>query len=165
MSDAPEPITRIKTPVQLDYLYSAGQSATRFLKGIAEGKLLGQRCPVDGKVYFPTRGACPSHGVPTSGELVELPDTGTVVTFCITRVPSESLDVPLPYVSAHVLVDGADTTFFHILDCPVEEARLGMRVKAVWRPKEEWSTSLQNIIHFAPSGEPDAPFDSFKEHL
>ncbi len=26
---------------------------------------------MDGKVYFPTRGSCPEHGVPTEGEIVE----------------------------------------------------------------------------------------------
>ncbi len=46
-------MTVLSCPISLDYAYSAGQSASRFLRAIAEGKLLGQRCPVDGRVYFP----------------------------------------------------------------------------------------------------------------
>jgi hypothetical protein len=42
---------------------------------------------------------------------------------------------------------------------------MGMRVEAVWKPREEWEHGLQNITHFRPSGEPDASYDSFKEHL
>jgi hypothetical protein len=36
---------------------------------------------------------------------------------------------------------------------------------AHWRPREEWDTSLRNIDHFHPTGEPDAPFESYREHL
>jgi hypothetical protein len=42
---------------------------------------------------------------------------------------------------------------------------MGMRVKAVWRPREEWRTTLENIDHFEPSGEPDASFESYAQHL
>ncbi len=90
MSDAEarEPVTVLRVPVELDYTFSAGQSASRFLRAMKQGKLLGQRCPVDGRVYFPTRGSCPSHGVPIEGDPVELSDEGTIVTFSINRVPS-----------------------------------------------------------------------------
>ena len=54
--------------MKLDYTYSAGQSATRFLQAMAEGKLVGQRCPVDGKVYLPSRGSCSQHGVPLTSD-------------------------------------------------------------------------------------------------
>jgi hypothetical protein len=42
---------------------------------------------------------------------------------------------------------------------------MGMRVRAKWKPKEQWVTSLENILYFEPTGEPDAPFESYKEHL
>ena len=44
----------------------------KLLRAIEEGKLLGQRCPVDGRVYFPSRGACPQHAVTFGDEVVEL---------------------------------------------------------------------------------------------
>jgi uncharacterized protein len=43
--------------------------------------------------------------------------------------------------------------------------RMGLRVKAVWKPREEWSYSLENIDHFAPADEPDAEYDTYKQHL
>ena len=65
-----------------------------------------------------------------------------------------------------MLLDGADIAFLHlILDCAAEDVRMGMRVEAVWKPREEWGRTLQNITHFRPSGEPDADYDTFKEHL
>jgi hypothetical protein len=67
-----EAVKSIRTPARLDYTYTAGISSTRFLRGMAEGKVLGERCPKCGKVYVPSRGACPVDGVPTE-EVVELP--------------------------------------------------------------------------------------------
>ena len=40
-----------------------------------------------------------------------------------------------------------------------------MRVEAVWKPREEWGPSLENIAHFRPTGERDAPFESYAHHL
>ena len=169
MSDetsADEPIEIQRQPIQLDYEYTAGVSASRFLRGVAEGRLLGQKCPVDGRVYFPSRGSCPQHAVPFSDEdVVELPDKGTVVTYSIVRVPSENIPLELPYITVQVLLDGADTILMHVLDADLENVRMGMRVEAVWKPKEEWTTSLQNILYFRPLDEPDADYDSYKEHI
>jgi uncharacterized OB-fold protein len=162
----PEPVEMLRVPIKLDYTYSAGQAASRFLRALAEGRLIGQRCPVDGKVYFPTRGACPEHGVPTEGELVDVRDRGTIVSYSIVRVPSENLAVELPFAAVTILLDGADTTFTHVLsEARLEDVDMGMRVQAVWLPREEWTTSMRNIKYFKPSGEPDAPFDSYKDHL
>jgi hypothetical protein len=165
MSEAPEPIELIRTPVELEYTYSAGQSASRFLRAMAEGKLLGQKCPVDGRVYFPSRGSCPQHGVPFAGDVVELPDKGTVVTYAIVRVPSANIPLELPYIAVQVLLDGADTVLMHVLKAKLEDVHMGMRVKATWRPKAEWTTSVGNILYFEPIAEPDAAYDSYKEHI
>ncbi len=168
MSEATnERVELLRCPVELEYNYTAGRSASRFLRAFEEGKLLGQRCPVDGRVYFPTRGACPQHGVPMAdGDAVELPDKGTLVTYAIVRVPSENIPLELPYVAVQVLLDGADTVMMHVLgECDLENVHMGMRVEAKWKPKEEWETSVGNILYFVPLDEPDAPYDSYKEHI
>ena len=136
-----------------------------FYTSLSEGKLVGQRCPTCGKVYIPPRSACPADGTPTAEE-VELPDTGTVTTFCIVNVPFLGQRITPPYVSAYILLDGADIAFLHlILDIPADEVRMGMRVKAVWKPRDEWGTTIENIDHFAPTGEPDADYETYKQHL
>jgi uncharacterized OB-fold protein len=162
---AHEPVTLIRTPIALQYDYSAGQSASRLLRGIAKGKILGQRCPVDGRVYFPSRGACPQHGVRFGDEVVELSDKGTIVTFSIVRVPSDAIPLELPYITVNVLLDGSDTILMHVLDAKLDDVRMGMRVQAVWKPKQEWTTSTANILYFRPIDEPDAEYDTFKEHI
>ncbi|MEQ6899553.1 OB-fold domain-containing protein [Nocardioides sp. YIM 152588] len=160
-----EPVTGIVTPTSLDYTYAASPEESAFFRGLAEGRILGQRCPACRKVYVPPRPACPTDGVPTEEE-VELSDTGTVTTFCIVNVPFLGQKIKPPYVSAYVLLDGADIAIQHlILEIPVEEIRMGLRVRAVWKPREEWGTTIENISHFAPTGEPDAEYATYQHHL
>jgi uncharacterized protein len=160
-----EPVTMVTTPVRLHYEHTASPGESEFLRGLADGRLLGQRCPACGKVYIPPRAACPTDGVPTTGE-VELPDTGTVTTFCVVNVPFRGQRVPTPYVTAAIVLDGADIPFQHlILGCEPGEVTMGMRVAAVWRPRDQWGTTVENIDHFRPTGEPDAPYESYAHHL
>ena len=160
-----DPVTVVITPVSLDYVYAASPEESAFFTGLAEGRLIGQRCPVCEKVYVPPRGACPVDGVPTAEE-VELPDRGTVTTFCIVNVPFLGQKITPPYVSAYVLLDGADIAIQHLVqEIPADEVRMGMRVEAVWRPRDEWGTTIENISHFRPTGEPDADYETYRKHL
>jgi uncharacterized OB-fold protein len=155
----------IITPIQLRYQHSASAEESRYLRALAAGKIFGQRCPGCSKVYVPPRGACPTCGVPTQTD-VPLPDIGTVTTFCVVNVPFQGQRVPTPYVAASVLLDGADIPFQHlILGCEPADVRMGMRVRAVWKPPEQWGTTAENISHFEPTGDPDAPYDSYAHHL
>lgn len=158
-------VTGVTTPVELDYVYAASPEESAFYRGLAEGRILGQRCPTCLKVYVPPRSACPVDGVATTEE-VELSDSGTITTFCIVNVPFLGQKITPPYVSAYILLDGADIAFLHlILDVPADEVRMGMRVEAVWKPREEWGTTIENISHFTPTGEPDADYETYKVHL
>lgn len=160
-----DPVTDIVTPIDLHYTHTASFEETYYLRGLMEGKIIGGRTDANGKVYVPPRGANPTDGMPTK-EQVEVSDKGTITTFCIVNVPFLGQQIKPPYVAAYVLLDGADIPFLHlILDVDAAEVRMGMRVEAVWRPKEEWEYSLRNVSHFRPSGEPDADYDSYKHHL
>jgi uncharacterized OB-fold protein len=146
------------TPVRLRYMHTASPGETAYLRGLAEGRILGQRCGVCGQVYVPPRGTCPADGVPTSEE-VELPESGTVTTFCVVNVGYPGQRVTPPYVAAAVLLDGADIAFQHlVLGCDPGEARMGMRVRAVWGDSG-------SISHFTPTGEPDAVYESYARSL
>jgi len=158
-----EPVEMIVTPVRCEYSYTPGTASQKFLRAIEKGKIVGQACDGCGKVYIPPRGACGKCGRATSRE-VELKDTGTVVSFSIVRVPSENISVELPYVGASIVLDGADISMMGLIqECPYDEVRIGMRVKAVWKPEAEWDTTLNNISSFHPLDEPDVPFDQIKE--
>lgn len=163
--DDTDAVRMVTTPIRLSYRHSASAEESRYLRALAEGRIIGQRCASCGKVYVPPRGACPTCGVPTTTD-VALSDSGTVTTFCVVNVPFQGQRVPVPYVAASVLLDGADIPFQHlILGCEPADVRMGMRVRAVWQPRDRWGTTAENIDHFEPTGDPDAPYDSYAHHL
>jgi uncharacterized OB-fold protein len=146
-----EPVTGIVVPIQLNYRYTPGVAASRFLRHIAEGNYVGQRCPSCKKVYVPPRGSCPTCGVPTDEE-VELKQTGTITAFCIVNIPFAGQAVECPYVSATIQLDGADIGFYHLIqEIPYDQIHIGMRVEAVWKPREEWGTTTESIAYFKPA--------------
>lgn len=160
-----EPVRSIRAPARLEYRYTAGQATTRFLRGIARKQILGERCARCGKVILPPRGSCPSCGVPTS-EQVELPDRGIVTTFCVVNVKFSGSAMALPYVCATVLPDGGDMGLFGMIqEVPFDQVRMGMRVEAVWVDDDELTHDLASIKWWRPTGEPDADYDSYREHV
>jgi uncharacterized OB-fold protein len=162
---AAKPVKMITTLVRLDYTHTAGKAQRRFLSGLMEGKLIAQRCPECDKVYVPPRGSCPTCAVPTRDE-VEISDTGTVTTFCIVNLPFYGQAVEIPYVCASILIDGADIPLFAMLaEVAVEDVHMGQRVQAVWLPEQERTPSFDNLRYFKPTGESDASYDSYKDHL
>lgn len=160
-----EPVTMVITPIEMTIQHTASHEESAYLRAIAEGKLLGARTGEKGKVYFPPHGADPATGQPTT-EFVELPDKGTVTTFAIINIPFQGQRIKPPYVAAYVLLDGADIPFLHLVaDVDAHEVRMGMRVEAVWKPREQWGFGIDNIEYFRPTGEPDAEYDTYKHHL
>ncbi|MEU4619475.1 OB-fold domain-containing protein [Actinoplanes sp. NPDC023801] len=161
---ASQPVLIMTTPIRLHYRHTTSAEEDRYLRVLAEGRIIGQRCPACRKVYVPPR-VCPACGV-APAEVVRVEDRGTVTTFCVVNVPFAGQRLTPPYVVAQVLLDGADIPIPHlVLGVPADEVRMGLRVAAVWRDRAAWSTTPENIGHFEPSGEPDAPYESYREHL
>ncbi|NQE88178.1 DNA-binding protein [Nocardia terpenica] len=164
-SVAGEPVTGIVTPIDLRYKHTASPQESGYLRALAEGRLIGGRADAESKVYFPPRGADPIDGRPTD-DIVDLPDTGIITTFCIVNVPFLGQKIKPPFVAAYILLDGADIPVLHrVLGCDPAQVRMGMRVKAVWKPREEWGYTLENVDHFEPTGEPDAEYATYAHHL
>lgn len=163
--DPNEPVKSIRAPVRLEYRYSPGKATSRFLRGVQRGELQGQRCPQCRKVYVPPRGACASCGVATEEE-VRVSDTGTVTTFCVVNVPFFGQKLQIPYVSATILLDGADIGLFHLVqEVEADKVHMGMRVEAVWEEPADRKPTLESIKYFRPNGEPDAPFETYKDYV
>ena len=135
------------------------------LRGFEQGKIIGGKCSTTGKVYVPPRGSSPVDGKPTE-EYVELAHTGVLTTFTVVRIPFEGQKLPPPYCFGAIVLDNADLPLYHLISgVPYDEIRMGMRVKAKWKPRDQWETSVENILYFEPTGEPDAAFETYSEHL
>ena len=151
-----EPVESVCTPIRLAYTYTPGRALSGYLRAMATKRILGERCDQTGQVFVPPRGVSPLAGTATS-QAVELPDTGYVDSFNITRVPIERRpDLKPPYCSAWIVLDGASVGFMGlVINIAPEEVRIGMRVRAVWKPDGELETSAANILGWEPTGEPD----------
>ena len=163
--DDREPVTVQVAPSWIEIQHTASLPETTFLKALEEGKLLGARTGDNGKVYFPPKEADPATGLELD-QFLELQDKGTVTTYAIINIPFPGQRIKPPYVAAYVLLDGADIPFLHLVtEIDPADVRMGMRVQAVWKPREEWGLGIDNIDYFRPTGEPDADYDTYKHHL
>ncbi|MGW7047729.1 Zn-ribbon domain-containing OB-fold protein [Streptomyces avermitilis] len=157
-----DPVTGIVAPARLDYVYSPGRAQSAYLDALTEQRTVGERCPSCRKVYVPPRGACPTCGVATS-EAVEVGPRGTVTTYCIVNIKAAhtaNLDIEVPYVYAHIALDGADLALHgRIGGIPYDQVRMGLRVEPVWTDRG------RHPDHYRPTGEPDADYETYKELL
>jgi uncharacterized OB-fold protein len=159
-----QPVTGIVSAGQLEYELNAGVAVTRYLRGLGEGKIVGGRAPSSEDVYAASRGTDPKTGEPTSIE-VEVQDTGVITTFCVVNVPGLSELAPeIPYVSAQILLDGANNMLFGLIrGAGVDEVHMGMRVKAKWAA--DLKPDHRSIEWFEPTGQPDADYELYKDYL
>ncbi|MEU6200131.1 OB-fold domain-containing protein [Streptomyces sp. NPDC047061] len=154
-----DPVHGIIAHARLDYTYSPGRAQSAFIEALASRRTFGERCPSCRKVYVPPRGACPTCGVATS-EQVEVGPGGTVTTFCIVNIKAKNLDIEVPYVYAHIALDGAGLALHgRIGGIPYDQVRMGLRVEPVWTEGSRFPD------HYRPSGEPDADYETYKELL
>ncbi|MWA09176.1 Zn-ribbon domain-containing OB-fold protein [Streptomyces sp. BA2] len=152
-----DPVTGIVAAARLDYTYAPGRAQTAYIKALSDRKTVGERCPSCHKVYVPPRGACPTCGVATA-ERVEVGPRGTVTTYCIVNIKAKNLDIEVPYVYAHIALDGADLALHaRIAGIPYDQVRMGLRVEPVWTEGARFPD------HYRPTGEPDADYDTYKE--
>ncbi|MEU7061391.1 OB-fold domain-containing protein [Streptomyces sp. NPDC046197] len=157
-----DPVTGIVAAARLDYTYSPGRAQSAYIDALSGRRTVGERCPSCRKVYVPPRGACPTCGVATTDQ-VEVGPRGTVTTFCIVNIKAAhtpNLDIEVPYVYAHIALDGADLALHgRIGGIPYDQVRMGLRVEPVWTDGARYPD------HYRPTGEPDADYETYKELL
>jgi uncharacterized OB-fold protein len=164
--------------ISLVYEEPLTSARERYAQGLLAGRFIGQKSPKSGKVFVPSSGYDPLERVlMTEKDDVELPLTGTVVGFTvITPVQYYGQKETEPYIRASVLLDGADTALGQqdVRDIPVAEFRVGLRVRAQFRPPAErsvdeltnrWAGTGSCIERWVRTGEPYVPFDKIEGGL
>jgi uncharacterized OB-fold protein len=166
MNEPPkEPVKYVQTDLYLPYHYFAGDYKAIYLRALKDKRILGSKCSKTGKVFVPPVMSSPESLAPCD-QLVELPDRGIVTTFCVVNVPVYGRDLELPYVVASVALDGADVSIYGLVqECKATDVHMGTRVQAVWKSDAERAGDHTDIKYFKPTGEPDAPLESFIHRL
>ncbi len=146
MADSPSVLT---APLVLEYPFTrtTGPVVGAYLTGLRERRLLGIR-RADGSVLCPPLEYDPETAEPLT-ELVDVGDTGEVLTwsFCPRPRPRQPFDGPFAW--ALIRLDGADTALLHgvLVDDPRRLHR-GLRVTAVWR--DERHGHVTDLAGFVP---------------
>ncbi len=166
MSEPPkEPVKYVEATVHLPYDYVAGDYKARYLEALEDKKILGSKCSRTGKVFVPPLTNSPESFAPAT-DFVEVADRGVITTFCTVNIPVIGRNLEIPYVAASVALDGADISIFALIqECKPADVRMGMRVEAVWKPDGERQGDHEDILYFRPTGEPDAPRESYINRL
>ncbi len=139
------------------YAWSAGEAMSRFLEELQRGRFIARACKGCGRVLFPPRMFCEQCFRPTDA-WVHLRDTGIIETFSISYLDKDARRIPDPILVGVVSLDDASPNMglmHYFGEMTKDEIRIGMRVKAVWRPPEERRGSVLDIAYFRPLREGD----------
>jgi uncharacterized OB-fold protein len=137
---------------RLHYAWDTGQAISRYLAELKEGRLIGRACRKCARVMIPPRMFCERCFRPTD-EWVYVKDSGKILTFSLCYVSWDVRQLKQPEIPAVIEVDGASPGMgiLHVVKkTPPEKVRIGMAVRAVWKPKRERTGSVTDITYWAP---------------
>ncbi|MFQ5925216.1 MAG: Zn-ribbon domain-containing OB-fold protein [Dehalococcoidia bacterium] len=136
----------------LKYAWDAGVAVGRFLAELKEGRIIGTRCEKCHRIVVPPRVFCELCFKPSAGFLY-LKDTGTVNTFSIAYTDWAAARIEEPRFPAVIEIDGASKGIgiMHVLgEVAPDKIKIGMRVKAVWKPRRAREGAITDIKYFKP---------------
>ena len=135
-----------------DFGWDTGVAVGRYLASLKEGVILGARCHRCRKTVVPPRQVC-EWCYRLMSDYVPLQDTGIVNTFSLCYVTWDVQRIMEPEIPAVIEIDGASPLhgILHKLgEIAPQEVRIGMRVKAVWKPAAERLGAITDILYFSP---------------
>jgi uncharacterized OB-fold protein len=143
---------------RIEYAWDCGEAIGYYLEELKNGRLAARRCHVCQRVMIPPRMFC-EVCFRLTDEWVYVKDTGTVNTFSLCYVSWDVRRLRRPEIPAVIEIDGASPGMgiMHMVGgVDPKKVRVGMRVRAVWKPPAKRTGSITDILHFAPLGSPRA---------
>jgi len=134
------------------YSWDTGIGIGSYLASLKAGVILGSHCPTCRKIVVPPRTVCEWCYRPMD-DFIPLEDTGTVNTFSLCYVTWDVQRIAEPEIPAVINIDGASPMhgIMHMLgEIDPKEVKIGLRVKAVWKPSNERQGSINDILYFKP---------------
>jgi uncharacterized OB-fold protein len=115
-------------------------NVARFWREIPQRyNLLGNKCGSCERVFFPPREACPYCRRKSIGKMqdLKLSGKGEVVTYSIVHVGPEDFEEQIPYPIAIIKLDEGPQLTAQIVDCDINDVKIGMRVESTFRRIQE----------------------------
>ena len=101
-----------------------------FWQAATEGRLMVKHCKACGQAHWYPRPLCPHCGSADT-ELRPSSGRGTIYSLTVTRRAG-----PTAYALAYVTLDEGVTLMTNIVDCDLDQAKIGDRVEVVFKPSE-----------------------------
>ena len=140
----------------LKYAWDDGVAIGRYLAELKEGRIIARVCHKCHRIMLPPRMFCELCFRPTD-EWVYVKDTGILNTYSVARVNWDASrrgpDEP-PLLPAVIEIDGASKGMgiMHMLgEVAPEDIKIGMKLKAVWKPADERTGAITDILYFKPA--------------
>ncbi len=151
-------VTTVRYRPEARFAWSAGEAMSRFLAELQQGRLIGRTCNGCKRTLFPPRMFCEECFRPTD-EWVYLRDSGTIETYSVSYLDKDARRITEPILVGVVSIDGASPKMgimHYFGEMTKDDIRIGMRVKARWKPPEQRRGSVLDIEFFRPlkEGEP-----------
>lgn len=137
------------------FAWDTGVAINRYLAELKNGKIIAKECRQCNRIMLPPRMFCELCFIP-SGDWVYVEDTGVINTFSICHVNWDASRVKKgesPHLPAVIEIDGASEGMgiMHRLgEIEHDQIRIGMKVKAVWKPESERTGAITDIRYFKP---------------
>jgi uncharacterized protein len=130
--------------IPLDWKYTAGEAGERFLQLLKQGKIQASVCRSCGKTYLPPKIFCKDCFIQVT-EWREVPDdSGSIYSF--TSVQAK--DGNASQLIVLVKFEGIEGGLLGRFKTGREEPRIGMKVKPVFKKKDQRKGELSDIEYF-----------------
>jgi uncharacterized OB-fold protein len=113
---------------------------SRFWREIPQRyNLIGNQCGVCETLFFPPRESCPTCRRKSVGKMKnkKLSGKGKIITYSIIHVAPEQFKGQAPYPIAIIELDEGPRLTSQIVDCDLDDIKIGMRVEATFRKIQE----------------------------
>lgn len=97
--------------------------------------IIGVKCGICNKTYFPPRMVCPNCGRKSIGKMEKFKFSGTGAIFSRTVVHEahKQFEMQKPYIIALVELDEGSKILGQIIDCEPDDVQIGTRVRSTLR--------------------------------
>lgn len=145
-------IITVSEKIEQAYIWTVGKAGNKFFEELRDNaRIVGTKCKKCKRVLIPPRIFCEKcFSKLDDWEVVS--DEGTVETFSISYIGVDVAKTEEPTYIAVIKLDGSDGGLHHHLGeiGDPKDVKIGMRVKAVFKPQEEREGKITDIMYFKP---------------
>ncbi len=138
------------------FAWSAGVAMSRFLDELKNGRIAATTCAKCKRIMVPPRVFCETCYKSTE-EWTYVKDTGVINTFSVSFLAADATRLKEPIIVAIINLDGASEGMgiIHRLGEVKDwkKLKIGMKVKAVWKPPKERVGAITDIAFFRTMGD------------